>query len=195
MENYGVIVKHLRHLNGLSVQQAAKKIGRSKGWLSEIENDSGRSRITEKEFSRIVVILEGVQHQAMFKTWVANFKNRERTDTTFDGAVLKFIRLKKNLSLNEASKLLGLSTSQISKLENGCKSISYELRNKIMIAYGYSPSSFKNLATDPHRSKVVPQYYKLEILLKKLNQSQIEEVFSFSKKILENNQINKLRLE
>ena len=36
MENYGVIIRHLRLLAGLSVQQAARKLGRSIGWLSEI---------------------------------------------------------------------------------------------------------------------------------------------------------------
>lgn len=35
MDNYGVIIRHLRQLGGLSVQQAAQQIGRSRGWLNE----------------------------------------------------------------------------------------------------------------------------------------------------------------
>ncbi len=50
MDNYGIIIQHFRHLAGMSVQQTAKKIGRSVGWLNEVENGSGRCRLTEEEF-------------------------------------------------------------------------------------------------------------------------------------------------
>lgn len=185
MENYGLIIQHLRLLAGLSVREAAKKIERSIGWLSEIENNRGTARLTEKEFNRIVDLLDGTKHKAMFRTWVANYKNRERTDKTFDGAVLKFIRIKKGFNLEKAAKLTKLSASQISKYETGVKPISVEARNRIMVAYGYSPSSFKNLATDPIRSKAVPLSLKLEILLKSLKESQIEKVFYFAQSIQE----------
>ncbi len=179
MENYGVIIQHLRTLAGLSVRDAAKKINRSNGWLSEIENSSGTARITESEFNRIVEVLDGTKHKAMFRTWAANFRNRERVEKTFDGAVLKFIRIKKEIDLRKASKLTGLSIGYISKLETGIKPVSFEMRNRIMIGYGYSPSSFKNLSTDPVRSKAVPLLYKLEILLNELPMGQIESVFQF----------------
>jgi len=42
-----------------------------------------------------------------------------------------------------------------------------------MKAYGYSPSSFKNLSTDPVRSKAVPPLFKLKILLGGMSESQI----------------------
>lgn len=32
MDNYGLITQHFRTLTGLSVQQTAKKIGKSVGW-------------------------------------------------------------------------------------------------------------------------------------------------------------------
>lgn len=186
MDNYGVIVQHLRVLAGLSVQQTANKIGKSIGWLSEIENNSGRSRLTEIEFNRIIEILDGTKHKSMFRTWVANFKNRERLDKTFDGAVLKFIRIKKGLSLERASKLAKLSSAQLSKMENGVKSVPYEIRNQIMVAYGYSPTSFKNLSTDPVRSKAVPYSYKLAIILNALDEYQTEKVFQFAQGLLPN---------
>jgi len=124
----------------------------------------------------------------MFRTWVANHKNSERTDRTFDGAVLKFIRIKKLLKLKDAAGLTGLSSASISKIESGHFIVTTELRNKIMIAYGYSPSSFKNLSTDPVRSKVVPLIYKLEILLKRMSESEIEELYKFAREIKANNQ-------
>lgn len=183
MDNAGVIIQHLRTLAGLSVRETATKIKRSVGWLSEIENSRGTARINEHEFNRIVDALGGAKQRALFKTWVANAKNRERLDTTFDGAVLKFIRVKKEISLEEASKLTKLSSSYLSKLENGLKPVTLEMRNRIMVGYGYSPSSFKNLATDPVRSKTVPLRYKLEILLNELDSDKINSVFEFVKNL------------
>lgn len=184
MDNYGLIIQHLRTLSGLSVQQTAKKINRSVGWLSEIENNSGRCRLTETEFNRIVEVLNGKKHRATFKTWIAGFKNRERLEKVFDGAVLKFIRIKKGLSLERASKLAKLSKAQLSKMENGLKPVSFEIRNQIMIAYGYSPTSFKNLSSDPVRSKAVPIEFKLTILLNALGDDQIANVFQYAQSFL-----------
>jgi transcriptional regulator with XRE-family HTH domain len=186
--HYGLIIKHLREHSGLSVRKLADKIDRSIGWISEIENELGTSRLTDAEFQRIVNILDGGKYRDMFRTWVANHKNSERTDRTFDGAVLKFIRIKKLLKLKDAAGLTGLSSASISKIESGHFIVTTELRNKIMIAYGYSPSSFKNLSTDPVRSKVVPLIYKLEILLKRMSESEIEELYKFAREIKANNQ-------
>jgi transcriptional regulator with XRE-family HTH domain len=179
MENYGIIIRHLRRLAGLSVRATAEKIGRSVGWLSEIENNHGTARLNETEFNRIVEVLDGTKHRAMFKTWAANHKNRENAEKPFDGAVLRFIRIKKALSLRDASKAVGLSIAYLSKLETGLKPVTLEMRNRIMTGYGYSPSSFKNLATDPVRSKAVPLSFKLDILLNGLSEKQIETVFHF----------------
>jgi transcriptional regulator with XRE-family HTH domain len=182
MENYGVIIRHLRNLAELDVRATALRIGKSVGWLSEIENNRGKSRLTESEFQRIVELLGGVRHRPMFKIWVANQKNRERVCTTFEGAILKHIRTKKNLLLQEAAQLCGLSFGYLSKIESGIKPVTLEMRNRILVAYGYSPSSWKNLATDPIRSKAVPRGYKLEILLNLLSEDQIAEVFDFALK-------------
>jgi transcriptional regulator with XRE-family HTH domain len=180
MQNYGLIIHHLRLLAGLSVQQTAKRIERSTGWLSEVENGYGRSRLREEEFNRIVEVLDGQKHKSMFMTWVASYKKREKSDKTFDGAVLKFIRIKKSFSLKKAAMITGVSAAQISKLETGMKPVTHEIRDQIMIAYGYSPSSFKNLSTDPVRSKVVPPSYKLSILINSLPDEQIESIFQFA---------------
>ena len=59
MESYGLIIRHLRLLAGLSVRNTAEKINRSIGWLSEIENSCGTARLTEKEFNRITDLLGG----------------------------------------------------------------------------------------------------------------------------------------
>lgn len=41
MNHYGVILRKLREINRLPIKEAAKKIERSAGWLSEIENGKG----------------------------------------------------------------------------------------------------------------------------------------------------------
>ncbi len=178
LENHGIILRELRRLAELSVQQAAIKIGKSSGWLCEVETGSGRCRLKSSEFDRIVQILDGVQYRSMFRTWVANHKNAERVDKTFDGAILKFIRRKKELSLQTAARLAGVSCGYLCKLENGTKPTSLDLRNRIMTAYGYSPSSFKNFATDPVRSKAVPKEFKFKILKHVLSNEKLDEIYS-----------------
>jgi len=177
--HYGLIIKHLREHSGLSVRKLAEKIGKSIGWVSEIENNCGTARLTESEFQRIVNLLDGGKHREMFRTWVANHKNGERVDRTFDGAVLKFIRRKKLLSLTDAAKLADLSVGYLSKIERGARPATNELRKQIMLAYGYSPSSFKNLATDPVRSKTVPLRFKLEILMRQLSEAEVETLYDY----------------
>lgn len=184
MENYGVIIRHLRNLGGLNVRTAAQKIGKSVGWLSEIENNRGKARLTETEFQRIVDLLGGTRHRSMFKIWVANQKNRDRANTTFEGAVLKFVRSKKGLPLHDAARACGLSCGYLSKIESGLKPVTLEMRNRILLAYGYSPTSWKNLATDPVRSKAVPLSYKLKILLNALQEQQIEDVFHYVQRLV-----------
>lgn len=175
-ENHGIIIRELRKLRGWSVRKAALEIHRGIGWLSEIENGTGTARLTEDEFERIVTVMDGHKCRAMFKTWTANHKNQERVDKTFDGAVLKYIRIKKELTLVRASQMMSVSYAHLSKIESGKKPITLALRCKIMSAYGYSPSSFKNLSTDPVRSKAVPALYKLNILLKTFSSEQIESL-------------------
>ena len=177
LENHGIIIRELRKLSGLSVQKAAKILGHSTGWLWEVECGSGRCRLTTSEFDRIVDVLDGAKHRPMFRIWVANHKNDERKDKSFEGAVLKFIRKKKGLRLSAAANLSGLSCSYLSKLECGIKPMTLEWRNRILKAYGYQPSSFKNLATDPVRSKAVPTQYKIDILMRRLEANHLEKLF------------------
>ena len=178
LENHGLILRELRKLQGLSVRKTAEKIERAIGWLSEIENGKGTARLTEIEFDRIVDALDGNKYRAMFKTWVANQKNQDQINKTYDGAVLKFIRIKKRLNLQEAAGLIGISIGYLCKLETGQKPMTVKLRYKMMECYGYNPTSFKNLATDPVRSKAVPLAYKFEILLRTLNAAQVESIYA-----------------
>lgn len=183
-ENYGLIIKLLRQKSKLSVRGFAESCGRSIGWLSEVENGKGLARLSEVEFDRLVELLGATAERSQFKTWVANYKNAERIDRGFDGAVLKYIRIKKGLRLKEVAASTGYSIAHLSRIELGVAETSAELRNSYMVACGYSPGSFKNLSSDPIRSRAVPLAYKLEILLKKLPKDRVEEVFAFTQNLI-----------
>ena len=177
LENHGIIIRELRQHRRLSVRKAAALLERSVGWLSEIENGTGTARLTPDEFDRIVTKLDGDQYRSVFKTWAANAKNREKTDKTYDGAVLRYLRKKKNLRLCDAAKLANFSVGYLCKLETGIKPISLLLRQHIMRAYGFSPTSFKNLSSDPVRSLAVPPRYRFDILYRSLSSEQVAEIF------------------
>lgn len=177
LENHGIILRELRRRSEFSVQKAAQMIQKSTGWLSEVETGGGTCRLTSSEFERILKILGGTNFRPMFKTWIANHKNQEKVSKVFDGAVLRYIRVKKGFSLTAAAKQMGFSKGYLSRLETGASPMTLKLRNKIMKVYGYSPSSFKNLSTDPVRSKVVPSKYKFDIFLRALSPEEAEIIF------------------
>lgn len=179
MHNYGLILKQLRQLNGDSLKTAAKKIQKSVGWLSEIENGHGHSKLKQIEFERIVKLFGGEKHRELFKTWVALEKTKDKTDRTLDGAVLRHVREKCDLTLIQASEKIGISKRYLSNMENGHKPIKFEMRNRIMRAYGYSPTSFRNLSANEKRSKSVPVRYKINSLLNQLEDMDLQLIFEF----------------
>ncbi len=184
-ESWPIILRQIRALKKIGVWETAVLIGRSVGWLSEVENSTGTARLREEEFNRIVTLLDADGYRSMFKTWVANFKNQERHDKTYDGAIMRHIRLKKGLDLRVAAKLVGVSPGYLSRLENGICPVYLAVRQKIMVAYGYSPESFKNFSTDPIKSKAVSAKHKLDILMRKLSPAQAEAVFEFARTLIE----------
>ena len=92
---------------------------------------------SKKPEHRLVLILKSSYGLKSYKLW--------RVFWTFDGAVLKYIRLK---IANESASLAEISISYLSKLESGHKPVSPEMRVRIMKALGYSTNSFKNLSAD-----------------------------------------------
>lgn len=179
MNHYGVILRKLREISRLPIKEAAKKIERSAGWLSEIENGKGAARIHSQEFERIVTAYGGDAYRKQFGIWVAkqHKPDRSQEEVSYNGAVLKYLRKKAKLTLTEAAKRVSLSKSYLSYLENGVKPLSLELRNRLLGIYGYSPSSFKNFTTEDKRAKNIPIRYKLEILISKMDEPGLERLF------------------
>lgn len=182
-ENYGIILKVIREQSRMSVRNFAQKIGRSSGWLSEVENEKGTARIKTEDFDYIVSTLGLDKQRSQFRTWVANYRNTQKIDRAYEGAVLKHIRLRRKIKLNEVSLKSGLSIKEISLIENGKREPTLATRNSILKACGYSPASFKNFATDPVRSKAVPAELKLRILIKRLSEREISQLFEFGEQL------------
>jgi transcriptional regulator with XRE-family HTH domain len=176
----------LRELNQLHLKAAAKHIGRSAGWLSEIENNRGNARISQAEFDRIVKVYGGESQKKQFGAWVARAEKTNATGASkicLDGSVLKFLRNKAELTLAEVAKATNLSKTYLSYLENGKKPVSKGLRDRLLGVYGYSPSSFKNFTTKDKRSASIPTRYKLQILLGHLEEEQIQKVLIFANQL------------
>ncbi len=179
MNNYGLIIKLLRQLQGHSIKTAARIIGKSVGWLSEIENGKGLARINETEFERIIRELDGLKYRSQFKTWVATQKAKGKVNRSTHGAILKQVRVSNSWTLHQAAQKVGISSPYLCSLENGHKPIKLEMRNRIMRAYGYSPSSFCNLSANEKRAKSVPARYKINTLLNQLDAPALERVLQF----------------
>lgn len=182
MNPYGVVLRKLRHLRGLSIKKAAQHIERSAGWLSEIENNKGRTRINTKEFDRIISLYDGEQHRKKFAAWISHAQRTKPghgKGTNFPGSVLKHLRQKAGLTLEKAATGSGISKTYLSTMERGEKPISRQRRNQLLKLYGYKESSFKNFTTGDRRSKTVPVRFKLRELLRQLDEPAIEEVFGF----------------
>ena len=69
---------------------------------------------------------------------------------------IKQIRIKKNMSAKELSRLSGVSASTISKLENGGYQPSIEVCNKLAEALGVEPDQIRGLDHPYVQSKLNP---------------------------------------
>jgi transcriptional regulator with XRE-family HTH domain len=183
MESYGVILRKLRELKKLPIKEAAKHIGRSAGWLSEVENGRGYARLRPAEFERIVATYDGEAYRKHFGLWIAKSKgptSLSSESVSMNGAILKYLRKKAKMTLAQAGEKVGLSGRTISAMELGKRTIKPELKDQLTRIYGYSPSSFKNFTTEDKRSRNIPARYKLDLLIHQLDPAHIEQIFAFA---------------
>ena len=182
MECTGVILRKLREINKFTLKQAAQKLERSAGWLSEIENEKGNARIDATEFERIVRFYGGEPYRKQFGAWIAKSKVNEQKSKIlcFDGPILRYLRNKAQLTLAQVSVRTNLSQGYLADIENGNRRIDQNLRDLLLGIYGYSPASFRNFTSKDKRAANIPVRYKLNIVLRKLNDTDIERIFSFA---------------
>lgn len=160
MNHYGVILRKLRELKRLSLKMAAKRIERSAGWLSEIENGKGAARIHPQEFERIVAVYEGEAYRKQFGIWVAqaNKPVASPKEVQFTGPVLRYLREKLNLSLADAASQAGVSASYLSYLETGVKPLRNGLRDRLfMRLMAIAPQASKTLRPKTRDQRTSPR--------------------------------------
>ncbi len=186
MNNYGVILMNIMKRNALGYREVSKKIGRSLGWLNSVA--SGRRELSQEEFHEILKHLNIKNDPKRFASWVATSQRlTQNRVTSLDGAILKFLRQKKGLKLEQVALKTNVSVSYLSKLENGQKSVSKSMRNGLLSHYGYSPSSFKNFSSKDKRAESVPVQFKLNILLQQMTQKQVTQLFQYANQIIQEN--------
>ena len=186
MNSYGVVLRKLRVINKEQMKVAAKRVGRSVGWLCEVENQTGKARITEEEFRRILSLYGGDKYSEKdFALWIANAARAKprNEEVSFDGAILKYLRFKRQMTLKEAGLAIGVTKSCMAKTEVGACKVTVERRNQLLKVYGYSPSSYKNFYSRNKRALNVPALFKLDILLRGFDEKKRLEVFDFAMKL------------
>ena len=188
MNHFGIILRKIRTDNALTLKAASSLIQRSTGWLSEVESGKPSAKCSQAEFERIVAVY-GVSYDPRNYSHLyrAPSDSAPNNEVVLDGAILKYLRTKSGSSLEEAAAKNGFSKSYLSKLENGSKPISKNLRDKLLASYGYKPSSFKNFSTKDKRSEKVPVNYRLNVLLHSMTQKQVSQLFQYASQLIQEN--------
>jgi transcriptional regulator with XRE-family HTH domain len=191
MKNQAVILKRLRELKGLTVAEAASQLKCSVGWLSGIENDNSLCKIDQQRLQNILQFYEFDQQKEVIRGWLSRQLSEQgrAEQLNLDGSILRFMREKANLTLSEASKLTGKSSANLGKIENGYRPISRKHRDFLVSCYGFSPSSFNNYTSMERHGHLVPIRYRLNILVRKLSDENLNRVFGFAKTLLLQNKI------
>ena len=145
MNSNGVILRKLRIINRLTIKEASKKIGKSAGWISEAENAKGATRIYPDELARVLKAYGGDGYRKQFGAWVRaeRVSKIASEEISFDGAVLKYLRLKVGFNLQQASKRADISSAYLSYLENGQKRLTLKLPEGAVFDSIYQVSNAK----------------------------------------------------
>ena len=184
MTNYGVILKKIRNEKNISLRQAAKLINRGLGWLSEVENNKPRAKITQKEFDRIIKAYGGDNDIRKHQLQINASKRSNECRAWYEGAILKHLRKRSGLDLKAAAKLIGISLGYLSNLENSHKPIDTELRKKILCAYGYKKSSYRNYTNKKSRLSSISVESRMRSLINNLNTEKLEMVFQYASELV-----------
>lgn len=96
---------------------------------------------------------------------------------------MKEIRLKKGLSLKDASKLLGVSSAYLSQIENGYRQLSRNMLKTFCEKYNVKPNEILEyddfIFIDENNREFNEQDIKLLNLLKALSESDRDELNTF----------------
>lgn len=187
MKKPGVILRKIREEKQLSLNQAAQKIQRSVGWLCEVENEKGNSRINDIEFDRVVELLEANDLRPKFSYWMQkDGENQIQKSSYLEGPIFKHLRKKSNITQKDAADSLGLSETYLSLVENGLRKANPLLKSNLMNLYGYSLGSFSNFVSENKRGANVPTRFKLSSILNLADEQMTKEILDFAIKLIVN---------
>jgi len=183
MTNYGVILKKIRNEKKLSLRQAAQQINRGLGWLSEVENNKVRARITKKEFDRIIQAYGADDDIRKHQLQINASKRSNECHVWHEGAIIKHLRKRSSLDLKAAAKLIGISLGYLSNLENSRKPIDVQLRQKILCAYGYKASSYRNYTNKKARINSISVESRIRSVINNLDKQKLEMIFQYASQL------------
>ena len=149
MESERVILKRLREINGLTIRQAAEQVGRSIGWLSEIETGSRKCALKVRDREKLMQLYKADKYKRQFGSWLTNAQketNKQKAPS-LDGAIYKYLRTEKaKMTLKKVALRLGVSLGYLSKIESNQRTPKKEMKEKMLKLYGYSVNSFRNFS-------------------------------------------------
>ncbi len=179
MNNHSVIIKKMRKDSNLSIKLAAQRVGKSTGWLSEVEN--AKMNINKETFLQLVNCYGLEKELRRYQLWATSHRKQEEgSKVWYEGAIYKHLRCTKKLSLIQAAQLLGVSKSHLSNIEVGRRKVDPEFKSKILEVYGYKRASFHNYVNRKDRADNIPVEFRLKILIRNLAQENLEKVFEFA---------------
>lgn len=181
MDSYGTIIKKVRNSENLTLKEAALKLNVSVGWLSEVENNRGKAKLTKQKYEEIINLLNGKKYKPLFGRWVLAESKKEKCLPLLIGPTLKHYRKRANLKQSEAAHLLGFSTAYLSLVENGQELLSDKRLNQVLTLYNVSFKQYSQcIMPTNERSKRVPSKYRLDYLMSGMNESKIQKIYQYA---------------
>lgn len=101
----------------------------------------------------------------------------KKTETP-EGNLLKYLRESRNLSMRQAARLIGTSSSTVNHTENGRRDITTGVILKFVEAYGYTFEQFQEMLKG---TIILPQHIRSECIeiINRLDEKKLKSVKSF----------------
>jgi len=149
-----------------------------------VENNKPRAKITKTEFDRILQAYGASNDIRKHQLQINASKRSDSCRVWYEGAILKHLRKRSNLDLKAAAKLIGISLGYLSNLENSHKPIDIELRKKILCAYGYKKSSYRNYTNKKSRLNSISIQSRMTAIINNLDKNKLEMVFQYASELV-----------
>ena len=180
MNNYSAIAKKMRNDKKLSLKKASILIGKSAGWLSQLENNKLEVKL-DLDGLKFIAECYGLEGEMKrYFLWASGKNNKQAKQVWYEGAIYKHMRLKSKFTLKQASQFLGVSKGQLANIEACRRSVSSNLKENMLAAYGFKKSSFQNYIHREERIKSIPVEFRIKLLMQNLKKEKLEQIFEYA---------------